>query len=417
MEFLTENEYIREYFAMLEAECKARVLSQPAPTDGKSYCAPKLDHWMGCWNYTEAGTRATEPCPPIPGFDYLQNATFDCRENGTWYVNPATGREYADYSACFNFENAIKEMDKDVIHIYVTIALFCLSFVMISISLVIFFKFRQLRCDRITIHKNLFISYLLTDLFYLVYLSVIHFAEDVVLHNPDWCQFLHVITQYAIVCNFAWMFCEGLYLHTVMMSAFTSGKSVIIACLIIGWGVPVPLTIIYGAVRASLKDNIIACWSSESSFLWIMYAPVVLSMAINVVFVVNIMRLLITKLRQIPEVAQTSFISIHRKAVRATAILIPLLGLQFLIFIKRPEDKDSTLSTIYQYVLAIFVPLQGAFVSIMYCFCNGEVLSLLKRKWNQHNAMLPGKRKRAQSSSATQYTIVDPMSQVQTSVT
>lgn len=32
------------------------------------------------------------------------------------------------------------------------------------------------------------------------------------------------------------MFCEGLYLHTVMMSAFTSGKSVIIACLIIGWG-------------------------------------------------------------------------------------------------------------------------------------------------------------------------------------
>lgn len=39
---------------------------------GKSYCAPKLDHWMGCWNYTEAGTRATEPCPPIPGFDYLR---------------------------------------------------------------------------------------------------------------------------------------------------------------------------------------------------------------------------------------------------------------------------------------------------------------------------------------------------------
>lgn len=408
---LFKSDLFKEWYKQSAEKCNDLVISKPEPTDGKSYCAPKHDHFMGCWNYTEAGTRATLPCPYLPGFDFFQNATSDCRENGTWYVNPLTGSEFADYSACFNFKNAIREMDKDVIHIYVTIALFCLSFVMISISLVIFFKFRQLRCDRITIHKNLFISYLLTDLFYLVYLSVIHFAEDVVLHNPDWCQFLHVITQYAIVCNFAWMFCEGLYLHTVMMSAFTSGKSVIIACLIIGWGVPVPLTIIYGAVRASLKDNIIACWSSESSFLWIMYAPVVLSMAINVVFVVNIMRLLITKLRQIPEVAQT------RKAVRATAILIPLLGLQFLLFIKRPEDKDSTLSTIYQYVLAIFVPLQGAFVSIMYCFCNGEVLSLLKRKWNQHNAMLPGKRKRAQSTSGTQYTIVDPMSQVQTSVT
>lgn len=35
MEFMTENEYISQYFAMLEAECKARVLSQPAPADGK----------------------------------------------------------------------------------------------------------------------------------------------------------------------------------------------------------------------------------------------------------------------------------------------------------------------------------------------------------------------------------------------
>lgn len=44
----------------------------------------------------------------------------------------------------------MQEMDKDVIHIYVTIALFCLSFVMISISLVIFFKFRY-------VHRNLII--------------------------------------------------------------------------------------------------------------------------------------------------------------------------------------------------------------------------------------------------------------------
>ncbi|XP_022309187.1 calcitonin receptor-like isoform X2 [Crassostrea virginica] len=367
---LFENDIFKQIHAHSAQICYEGVISKPEPSDGKLYCPPKHDDFLGCWNYTEAGTRAYIPCPEIPGFHKERNVHFDCLENGTWFVSPVTGREFADYSRCRNYQNAVKEMEKDLIHIYVTIALFCLSFIMISISLVIFFKFRQLRCDRITIHKNLFISYLLTDLFYLVYLAVIHFSEDIVLHNPDWCQVLHVITQYAIVSNFAWMFCEGLYLHTVMMSAFTSGKSVIIACLIIGWGVPVPLTIIYGAVRASLNDNTIACWSSESSFLWIMYAPVVLSMAINVVFVVNIMRLLITKLRQIPEVAQT------RKAVRATAILIPLLGLQFLIFIKRPEDKDSTLSAVYQYVLAIFVPLQGAFVSIMYCFCNGEVRKL-----------------------------------------
>ncbi|XP_048754809.2 calcitonin receptor-like isoform X2 [Ostrea edulis] len=367
---LFNNEYFKQIHTLYATMCYTEVISKPPPSDGKLYCTPKHDDFLGCWNYTEAGTRASIPCPEIPGFQKSQKVYFDCTENGTWYVNPATGREYADYSKCRNYQNAVKELEEDLIHIYVTIALFCLSFIMISISLVIFFKFRQLRCDRITIHKNLFISYLLTDLFCLVYLCVLHLSEHVVLHNPVWCQILHVITQYTIVCNFAWMFCEGLYLHTVMMSAFTSGKSIIIACLVIGWCVPIPLTIIYAVVRATLNDNTIACWSSESSFLWIIYAPVVLSMSINVVFVVNIMRLLITKLRQIPEVAQT------RKAVRATAILIPLLGLQFLIFIKRPENKDSTLSVVYQYALAMFVPLQGAFVSIMYCFCNGEVRKL-----------------------------------------
>ncbi|XP_061193845.1 calcitonin receptor-like isoform X1 [Saccostrea echinata] len=410
---LFENDYFKKIHAIFEGICYDEVISKPPPSDGKLYCSPKHDDFLGCWNYTEAGTTASIPCPELPGFHKTQNVYFDCTDNGTWYVNPSTGREYADYSRCRNYENAVKELEEDLIHIYLTIALFCLSLVLVSISLIIFFKFRQLRCDRITIHKNLFISYLLTDLIYLVYLSVVHFMEEVVLHNPVWCQILHVVTQYAIVCNFAWMFCEGLYLHTVIMSAFTSGKSVIIACLIIGWCVPLVLTITYAAVRASMNDNTIACWSGESSYLWIMYAPVVLSMSINVVFVVNIMRLLITKLRQIPEVAQT------RKGVRATAILIPLLGLQFLIFIKRPEDKDSILSVVYHYVLAIFVPLQGAFVSIMYCFCNGEVHSLLKRKWSQHRAMLPWKQKRTQSTmvSNTTYTLVDQMSQVQTSVT
>lgn len=47
-----------------------------------------------------------------------------------------------------------------------------------------------------------------------------------------------------------------------------------------------------------------------------------------------------------------------RKAVKATGILIPLLGLQFLVFIKRPNDKDSTLYDVYTYAVAIVVSLQ-----------------------------------------------------------
>ena len=51
-----------------------------------------------------------------------------------------------------------------------------------------------------------------------------------------WCQALHVLCQYFTVCNFLWMFCEGLYLNVIMVYAFSVGKSLMITCHIIGWG-------------------------------------------------------------------------------------------------------------------------------------------------------------------------------------
>ena len=57
----------------------------------------------------------------------------------------------------------------------------------------------------------------------------------------------------------------------------------------------------------------------------------------------------------------------NRKAVRATGILIPLLGLQFLVFIKRPNDKDSTLYDVYAYAVAIVVSLQVCIFQAMNC--------------------------------------------------
>lgn len=400
---LFENRIYRQYHAWSKMLCMKNVMSKPAPNDGKLYCSPRHDHFMGCWNYTEARTRAFLPCPDIPGFAPDHSAYFDCLRNGSWYVHPTTGKEYSNYLGCRNFQNVLTDIEKNFAHVYVSVVGFCVSLILLICSLVIFFKFRQLRCDRITVHKNLFVSYIITAFCFVIYLSVVSFGDGVLMENPVWCQVLHVITQYAVVSNFSWMFCEGLCLHTLMMHTFISGNSLIIVCLIIGWCVPLVLTGIYAGLRATLTDNTKFCWLSESSLQWIMFAPVVFSMLINIIFVINIMRLLVTKLKQMPEAAQT------RKAVRATGILIPLLGLQFLVFIKRPNDKDSTLYDVYTYAVAIVVSLQGSFVSVIYCFCNHEVVTLLKRRWHQHRAMFRGKHARTQSStnSSTTYTFID----------
>lgn len=69
-------------------------------------------------------------------------------------------------------------------------------------STLIFSIFRQLRCDRITVHKNLFVSYIITAFCFVIYLSVVSFGDGVLMENPVSVRnFLH--TMYS--CRFEYM--------------------------------------------------------------------------------------------------------------------------------------------------------------------------------------------------------------------
>nr|AKQ63006.1 DH31-like receptor 1 [Platynereis dumerilii] len=360
-------------------DCYENVIFQDSPfQEDELYCNATWDEW-GCWNYTKAGSRAFISCPSYKeGFDASLWAYKDCNPDGTWWLHPITNRSWANYTACVNM-NAL-ETDKRVVYIFV--AGYAISIVFLLLSLIIFFYFRQLQCDRVTLHKNLFISYILNGIAWILYYTLASLDGEVLSENPAWCQFLHVVTQYFVTCNFFWMFCEGFYLHTIIVSAFTTGKTLIIFCFIVGWGAPFVSTVIYGAARGVYPSKRNECWMDESFLQWIVLGPILLTIVLNLFFLCNIVRVLITKLRAVnsPDTNQT------RKAVRATLILIPLLGLQYILLPFRPND-GSPLLDVYLHVSALVTAFQGLFVSTIFCFFNGEVISVLKRKWGQHRLM------------------------------
>ena len=61
-----------------------------------------------------------------------------------------------------------------------------------------------------------------------------HF-NTMIFSSQPWCRALHAITQYLLSCNFFWMFCEGFYLHTIIVVAFIKGRKLLVGCCIIGW--------------------------------------------------------------------------------------------------------------------------------------------------------------------------------------
>lgn len=76
------------------------------------------------------------------------------------------------------------------------------------------------------------------------------------------------------------------------------------------------------------------------------------SIQVNLFFLLNIVRVLITKLKVTHRAESTAYM----KAVRATLILIPLLGAQFILVPWRPEGRMAR--AIYEFIMNIFSHFQ-----------------------------------------------------------
>lgn len=73
---------------------------------------------------------------------------------------------------------------------------------------------------------------------------------------------------------------------------------------------------------------------------------------VNLFFLLNIVRVLITKLKDTHKAES----NLYMKAVRATLILVPLLGIEFVLFPWRPEGRIA--EEVYDYVMHILMHYQ-----------------------------------------------------------
>lgn len=76
------------------------------------------------------------------------------------------------------------------------------------------------------------------------------------------------------------------------------------------------------------------------------------SRQVNLFFLLNIVRVLITKLKDTHKAES----NLYMKAVRATLILVPLLGIEFVLFPWRPEGRIA--EEVYDYVMHILMHYQ-----------------------------------------------------------
>lgn len=102
-------------------------------------------------------------------------------------------------------------------------------------------------------------------------------------------------------------------------------------------------------------------WMKPHLVDWIHQTPVLIVLVLNVAFLLAIMWVLITKLRS----ANTLETQQYRKAAKALLVLMPLLGVTYVLTIKGPNADEAT-KNIFDYIRAVLLSTQVTFLYSFY---------------------------------------------------
>ncbi|XP_037002287.2 secretin receptor isoform X2 [Artibeus jamaicensis] len=361
---------------------------QPAPG-----CEGLWDN-VSCWPSSELGQTVEVECPRFFRMLTSRSGSMfrNCTQGGWSEIFPRP-----DLACGVNMNDSSKETNQKryayllKLKVMYTVG-YSSSLVMLLVALSILCSFRyafcrgvrdghqrlhwRLHCTRNYIHMHLFVSFILRTL------SI--FIKDAVLFSDDGvhcdthmvgCKLVMVFFQYCIMANYAWLLVEGLYLHTLLIISFFSERKCLQRCVALGWGSPAIFVASWAIARHFLED--VGCWdiNANASIWWVIRGPVILSILINFILFINILRILMRKLRT--QETGGNEVNHYKRLAKSTLLLIPLFGAHYIIFAFSPDDAME-IQLFFELALGSF---QGLVVAVLYCFLNGELE--IQKKWRE----------------------------------
>ncbi|XP_070950261.1 vasoactive intestinal polypeptide receptor 2 isoform X1 [Macaca nemestrina] len=335
-----------------------------------SACSGVWDN-ITCWRPANVGETVTVPCPKVFSNFYSKagNISKNCTSDG-W------SETFPDFVDACGYSDP---EDESKITFYILVkAIYTLGYSVSLMSLatgsIILCLFRKLHCTRNYIHLNLFLSFILRAISVLVKDDVLYSSSGT-LHCPNqpssWvgCKLSLVFLQYCIMANFFWLLVEGLYLHTLLVAVLPPGRC-FLAYLLIGWGLPTVCIGAWTAARLYLEDT--GCWDTNDHSVpwWVIRIPILISIIVNFVLFISIIRILLQKLTS-PDVGGNDQ-SQYKRLAKSTLLLIPLFGVHYMVFAVFPISISSKYQILFELCLGSF---QGLVVAVLYCFLNSEVSS------------------------------------------
>ncbi|XP_006903073.1 PREDICTED: parathyroid hormone 2 receptor isoform X2 [Elephantulus edwardii] len=325
----------------------------------------------------------------------------------------SVNKTWANYSECLHFLQPDMGVGKkeffERLYVMYTVG-YSISFGSLAVAILIISYFRRLHCTRNYIHMHLFVSFMLRAASIFVKDRVVHdrigvkelqsmvmqadLQHSIEAHAVDRSQYIGckiavVMFIYFLATNYYWILVEGLYLHSLVFVAFFSDSKYLWGFILIGWGFPAVFVAVWAVARATLADA--RCWElSAGEIKWIYQAPILAAIGLNFILFLNTVRVLATKIWETNAIGHDTRKQ-YRKLAKSTLVLVLVFGVHYIVFVCLPHSFTGLGWEIRMHCELFFNSFQGFFVSIIYCYCNGEVQSEVKKLWSRWNLSIDWK--------------------------
>ncbi|ELU11325.1 hypothetical protein CAPTEDRAFT_226868 [Capitella teleta] len=262
---------------------------------------------------------------------------------------------------------------------FITYACCIVSVVCLLMGFLTFACFKNLQCDRNTIHKNLVLCLFLAQVIFLG--GIFQFDKPVL------CAVVAGLLHYFFLASFAWMCVEGIQLYVMLIEVFESEKSRVKYYYLAAYGLPALVVGISAAVDHKGYGTDQHCWlNSSTGFIWAFVGPVIAVIAVNLVMLGIAIYMMCKHANATAawKMKQKSKLENIRSWVKGAVVLVVLLGLTWsfgLLYM----NKEST---VMAYIFTVLNTLQGLFIYIFHCVMNDKVQKEYK-KCIRHASWLP----------------------------
>uniref|UniRef100_A0A672TPT9 G-protein coupled receptors family 2 profile 2 domain-containing protein n=1 Tax=Strigops habroptila TaxID=2489341 RepID=A0A672TPT9_STRHB len=233
---------------------------------------------------------------------------------------------------------------------------------------------------------HLFVSFILRAIAVFTKDAVL-FADETMDHclmSTVACKAAVAFFQFSILANFFWLLIEGIYLQTLLLLTFVSDKQYVWWFIFTGWGAPAAVMFTWVLTRINQQNT--GCWDDDENgvVLWIIKGPILLTVLINFIIFINVIRILVHKLKS--QEGGGSHSNHFVRLAKSTLLLIPLFGVHYIVFAFFPESTGLEARLYVELGLGSFQ--SGRHFGIFYIYCslslNFSILCELKKqlcKW------------------------------------